>query len=66
MEYLRKITSGVKFPRALVFGPSGNLFVADQDKITVYPPNASKPKRQITQGINRHNCSLPIAQADFT
>lgn len=55
MEFVRRITDGVNHPRALAIGPSGDLFVANEDgknaSVTVCRPGNSAPVRRITNGI---------------
>jgi sugar lactone lactonase YvrE len=52
-KLLRKISDGIRAPRALAFDDSGSLYVANIDAVTVYAKNGTKPLRRITGGINR-------------
>jgi sugar lactone lactonase YvrE len=52
-KLLRKISDGIRTPRALTFDDSGNLYVANTDAVTVYAKGSAKLLRRISSGINR-------------
>lgn len=73
MSYERRITKGIASPRALAFGPSDELFVANcrrcpysqpgtrKDWISVYARNGSTPVRRFYDGAD--GLKQPIALA---
>jgi sugar lactone lactonase YvrE len=52
-KLLRKISDGIRTPRALAFDDSGNLYAANTDAVTVYAKNGTKLLRKISSGVNR-------------
>jgi sugar lactone lactonase YvrE len=52
-KLLRKISDGIRIPRALAFDDSGNLYAANTDAVTVYAKDSAKLLRKISSGVNR-------------
>ena len=59
---LRTISKGVRYPNALAFDRSHNLYVANnfisyghEGTVTVYAPNSQSVRRTIAQGVNAPN-----------
>ncbi|HEY1682140.1 MAG TPA: hypothetical protein VGF98_10925 [Candidatus Tumulicola sp.] len=61
----RTLTDGIVNPYALAFDASGNAYVLNQGKVTVFPPTGTEPIRSITQGVGgcglHSACIHPIA-----
>ncbi|MGB8908289.1 MAG: hypothetical protein WCC84_06035 [Candidatus Cybelea sp.] len=53
LKFERRITDGVHHPKQLFVEPSGRLFVANGDSVSVYAPGRSHPERVIENGIKR-------------
>ncbi|HEX3672532.1 MAG TPA: hypothetical protein VHT92_12585 [Candidatus Cybelea sp.] len=46
------ITSGLNEPEGITTDKSGNLYVANQNSVTIYSPGATSPSTTITTGVN--------------
>ena len=46
------ITSGINAPQGITTDTAGNLYVANQNAVTIYAPGATAPSKTITTGVN--------------
>ncbi|MFZ0031184.1 MAG: SMP-30/gluconolactonase/LRE family protein [Candidatus Cybelea sp.] len=69
----RRIGQGTNYPKHILVKPSGRLFVANNDSVSVYAPGSSSPERVIRNGIERATAvavdskgRLYVASSPFT
>jgi hypothetical protein len=62
----RRIRQGTKYPQHILVEPSGRLFVANNDSVSVYAPGSSSPERVIRNGIESATAVAVIPRAGST
>jgi DNA-binding beta-propeller fold protein YncE len=54
-KWVKTISNGISTPGALLFDPSGNLYVINQGvpgNVLIFPPGHNKPSQTLTRGID--------------